>query len=88
MKRKLKIFAFSIIFTTVFVIMFIPFCFYDKDGQRQYCKYRLGVYKAFWDETDLYERHSEDDIFFFNIKLNEKIGGKMEYFGFKEINID
>lgn len=88
MRKKIKIFIIIAILFFVFVIMFIPFCFYDQDGQRQYCKYRLGVYSAFWDETDLYDEHSEDDIFFFNIELNDKIGGPLEYFGLKEIKKD
>ncbi len=77
-----------IIVLCLLIICFIPFSFYDKDGQRQYCRYRLGVYEAFWDETDLYDPHSSDYIFFFNIKLNNKIGGPLEYFGLKEIEND
>lgn len=88
MRKKIKIFIIIAILFFVLVIMFIPFCFYDKNSQTQYCKYRLGVYSAFWDETDIYEEHSEDDIFFFNIILYDKIGGPLEYFGLKEIKKD
>lgn len=48
----------------------------------------LGVYKVFWDETDLYDEHSDDEISFFNIKLYKKIRGPLEYFGFREIKND
>ena len=88
MRKKIKFFIIIIILFFLLLIMFFPFCFYDEDGQRQYCKYRLGVYTAFWDETDIHEEHSDDHIFFFNIKLNDKIGGPLEYFGIKEIKKD
>ena len=87
MKKKIIIISVVILL----IILFFPFTNVDHntEGEFQYCRYRLAVYK-FWyieSEGEGYDE-SDSDTFIGNIILEEKIGGPLEYFGLKEIKKD
>lgn len=86
MKKKVKLIILSLCSITFLIVWFIPFtnADYNKKGEYRYCRYRMAVYEFCYIEAEG-EGYGESDTYIGNIDLTKKIGGPLEYFGFKRI---
>lgn len=68
------------------IIFFVPFpnVSHNTEGAKQYCYYRLAVYKFYYIEAEG-EGYGESETVLYNIDLTEKVGGPLEYFGLKRV---
>jgi hypothetical protein len=83
MKTKSKIIIALILI--IFVIYFVPFTSVNQNTvEYQYCRYRLAVYEFWYIESEG-EGEGTSDVFGCSIRFVKKIGGPLEYFGFREI---
>lgn len=84
MKKTTKKIFIIFLLLSIFVIYFVPFTnvSYNKEGEFQYCRYRLAVYEFSFYESDV-SPHS--DTYIGKIIFKKKIGGILEYFGVKKI---